>query len=613
MKRLLFPIFFLLSVLLIFCLASCGGTDAPGTGTTANEETTAPAEEVKKIEIVSNGKSDYRIVDMGQYDASYAGKLYEIRDTIEELTGCFLGTSNGNLKPEESGKEIVLAFRKGLTTADYFKNGGLNDYVITTVGNTIVIGGYNRLSILEAADLFIDLLRKSADGNNLIIDAPDIHGTASVFASVEKREKVNVCDNFAFSYYLGPNADAIVENEDILVKMKEAGITRVEIDGTNIENVQKAIELCDKYGLEVKLFIRILTHVCVWQDRDETDEERALVIDDRVKKYVDYYAGYDNVKEWFICDEPGEERMKYVRWMMEAFRKYAPDLPLTLNFICGNVTPDSSYLPLIEGTLDSMEYDILSYDRYPFRHSGSELKPILYDDPYYFENMVYIKQEAQLRGLSAAFIVQQYLPKSTEQIKHSIEEAQFRWETNMALAHGYQNISYFTYSYFADKQGWVSGVVDENNEITDDYYELLNGIKGLFPYGQYLYDKQFDMVYHVNTGETLSAPAYLPYGGLGEITTEDKAVLGFFTDDHGGKICYFVNYDMTSDGGISTYSLNDLNGAELEVFDPADGTWKPAETSENIAKNAEGGYEISLIPGAAELLRVLELRLTESN
>jgi hypothetical protein len=180
-------------------------------------------------------------------------------------------------------------------------------------------------------------------------------------------------------------------------------------------------------------------------------------------------------------------------------------------------------------------------------------------------------------------------------------EEQIRWEDNMCLAYGYQCVSYFTMHYHRDDPDdgkHAYGMFTPDWKPTRQYEAIANVAPKINSHGELLVSKKFEMVYHLNTDQTLGAPKYIPFGDLGEIEGEN-AVIGFFSD---GTFFVASNIFQAGDGTI-TVKFPEYNGVGLEWYDTSDETWKDAVACENITLT-DGVYELSLDVGDAEALRV---------
>ncbi len=175
MKR--FLCLFLISIMLVSCLGACGqatpgGTDttaAPLTdSTTAAPQTTAPVTTeavteapAPQIPIVVDGKTDYRIVRSKNADAETLNILIEIRNTMKKKLGVTptLATDlDGGTEAAAARVDILFGETAHPESKQALEQLNGSNYIITFVGNKLVINATGAKALQDAADAFIDLI-----------------------------------------------------------------------------------------------------------------------------------------------------------------------------------------------------------------------------------------------------------------------------------------------------------------------------------------------------------------------------------------------------------------------------------------------------------------------
>ena len=606
----------LLLAMLLLLPAFCGC----GEGKNGAENTAAGGpepENTEKMTIISGGESEYTIVRLDTYGEREIGYIEKLRAAIEEVTGVKLSYEDGYVKEgseDTTGKkQLIVGFCDALEPTDYLSGTGLYEYSVTTVGDRIVMSAWCDWLVGDAVDCFISVVRENGKEGELVIDRPAIFGKEADPENFEPSAR-NEKGKFVLTYYLGPSAEEICENEKILADMAALGITRLELDGSDPAAIRKACEMAAGYGLDVALFLRgrIGWSYC-YRSEEAGDMATQEEVDAVVKGIVDDFGDIENLVQWYLCDEPVVANYEAIRMVTDAFRRFDPERPALVNLLPAlsgegdyNLSVSDHYLDYVAGTYEKAGADFVTYDRYQFEDSGSGTA--VYQDNQYMKNLLGFGYEAARHGADPGVIIQQYGGGSPRLI---MDEEQFRWETNLVLAHGYKYIAYFTYGYYHGSDDALHGVLDENNEPNDSYAELKAGIEKSVPFGKYLAGKQLSMVLHLNTGEKYAAPEFFPYGGLCSIETDGAAVIGCFEDENGnenGKNEFFlVNYEWQSgaDAAVFVIDTEKNGGTALEAYDPFDGQWKPAEEVDGIALSGTA-YEITLLPGDAALIRFVD-------
>ena len=123
-------------LLLLIMLAACRteGETAPSTD---ESESTAEAEQIQKISIVENGKSDYVIIYPENGTRNERSFTLDLSNAIRQATKAKL-TYGSDKKTEPSEHEILIGNTSRSETAEAIKLMGDNDYIITVINEKIV-------------------------------------------------------------------------------------------------------------------------------------------------------------------------------------------------------------------------------------------------------------------------------------------------------------------------------------------------------------------------------------------------------------------------------------------------------------------------------------------
>ena len=234
-------------LLLLIMLAACRteGETAPSTD---GSESTAEAEQMQKISIVENGKSDYVIIYPENGTRNERSFTLDLSNAIRQATKAKL-TYGSDKKAEPSEHEILIGNTSRSETAEAIKLMGDNDYIITVINEKIVL--YARDDKKYEA-LLIDLFLNHTLKEDSIMVSSDLKLSAMIEASSSydikcksgKQISVNVtlsAKKSAPTIVLDKNGDGkngycieITQNVISLYKLN---------DGNRIEYARKYVDL----------------------------------------------------------------------------------------------------------------------------------------------------------------------------------------------------------------------------------------------------------------------------------------------------------------------------------------------------------------------------------
>lgn len=151
--------------------------------------------------------------------------------------------------------------------------------------------------------------------------------------------------------------------------LKELGLTQVELGHAHHNTVKRAIQACEKEGLN--LILQDLSRFGGFQNKDHVD-----ITEEDVKTLTEEIENYKCVKGFYVWDEPWKDKdiaeaTKQVEW----FCKYASD-KLALVAANPSYNPDYTwdnelYPYYIDKFCDTIQPSVLSMDFYPFSGDGS--------------------------------------------------------------------------------------------------------------------------------------------------------------------------------------------------------------------------------------------------
>ena len=184
MKRFsqLLALLLMLALLLVGCNQS---TDTPqDTSTTDTPSTTAPVAE--GLAIVTDGTANYRIVRGEKAEEGFTDVAIRVRRLIEDATGAKPEITTDWVKKgaelDHGSLEILVGPTDYSESTEALEGLGYGDYIITKIGNKIVINAWGEDSLDEAYAAFRDLIRENLQEDNLVLPADlKLTGTGNKF------------------------------------------------------------------------------------------------------------------------------------------------------------------------------------------------------------------------------------------------------------------------------------------------------------------------------------------------------------------------------------------------------------------------------------------------
>ena len=399
---------------------------------------------------------------------------------------------------------------------------------------------------------------------------------------------------FDITYYYGPHGLKMID-EEFIKKIAEAGFTSIPLENNAFYNNKIALELLDKYNLTCSALGDSRITGLVYNS-NATQEE----IDAIVAEVVEDYKEFDNIKGWWIMDEPGSGKFEILSKIVLAFRKYDPERTTMINLFPTYAndeqlgTQTQGYQEYLDRFVDEVRPHYLSYDHYHFLGNGEARYG-------FFVNLEYVRNKALESGLDPMQII--LLTK--HMVYADLSYDQIEWEVNTSLTYGMKRISYFTFILEQSliDEGWDNACMSYTGEIYPHYYDVQKISKWLLPLGTELYGKKSVGVYHVkkNAEEELEelCEEYAGYGDLGAINGTNF-LIGFFDD--GSFMITDKYYDKTEKESNVLEFVDITSG--LEYFDVESATWKDAESNGIVTRNANGRLEKSFDTAEGMLFRV---------
>ena len=393
---------------------------------------------------------------------------------------------------------------------------------------------------------------------------------------------------FEISYYFGPQGNNAI-NEEYWRMVAECGFTSVPLEHGSRANNKIALGMMKKYGLTCSAIYDSGMKSLLSIGKNLSDE----ALEKKVKEVVDYYAEFDNLKGWWLYDEPGSDKFEVLGKIVAALKKLDPEREVFIDLFPNYANAEKQllaedYADYVNKYLETVNPGYLCYDHYHFLKDKAPRKG-------FFSNFELIRTAALNKNIDYMSIV-----LLTEHGTYQdLTRSQILWEANMCLTYGAKRISYFTFILTPEliNLGWNNACMSHTGEIYPHYYDVQAVNKKIYPLGNELFNKASEAVFHLTSDASAlekETAAYTSYGKLGSVTG-DEFVIGFFND--GSFMITNKKYEE-GDAGKNALVFNDISSG-LEYFDVESATWKAY-----TAKNANGNYVFEAMGGEGVLFRV---------
>ncbi|MBQ8732005.1 MAG: hypothetical protein IJY82_04170 [Oscillospiraceae bacterium] len=378
---------------------------------------------------------------------------------------------------------------------------------------------------------------------------------------------------FDITYFHGPFANYVVR-EDVIAEIASSGMTLMPLHYETETNKQ-ALPILRRFGLRA-----IVSDPRIHRIYGADDIAGA---DAMAKEVVADYAEFDNIIGWDIVDEPNAKKFPILSAIVNAFRRYSPDLETVINLFPNYASAEqlgnSDYISHLEAFVNIVRPHLLSYDHYHFlgRQNRNEILDLEVDERErlirlsaettenrggFFENIETFRSVALKYDIDQMLIV-----LLTEHGPYrNLTIGELYWEVNMCLAYGMKRISYFTYwepSYDPHWQ-WTNAMCDTEGKKMQHWYDVREINAAISPAGRRLFNTTSEAVFHIGVPEE-GAKRFEGYGAISAIDGEN-GVIGFFKD---GSI-YLVNRDFISDNTFTIHANKPLSILSDDRFIAAD-------------------------------------------
>lgn len=301
------------------------------------------------------------------------------------------------------------------------------------------------------------------------------------------------------------------------------------------------------------------------------------------------YATHPALRGYHVMDEPGAGLFPALAKVVGGLKARDPGhisyLNLLPNYATGGQLGAPSYDAYVQGYLDQVAPQIVSWDYYPFLLSG--------DAPGFFENMAVIRA----RALAKQTPFWQFVQAISFVGHRATTEAEKRWVALQSLAYGATGIWYFTYwTPPQTAESFGDGIIAPSGEKTAQYAEVQRINRTFAAMSRYLAPATSRSVHHEGPLEAGALPR-VP-GSPVYVPSFAKLTVGVF-DVPGHTYALLANRDYTA--AVEADFVVPVAPDAVEVLDVATGAFVLAKT-QAAADGARG--HVSLPAGDGALLHL---------
>ncbi|MCC6679900.1 MAG: hypothetical protein IT445_03260 [Phycisphaeraceae bacterium] len=311
---------------------------------------------------------------------------------------------------------------------------------------------------------------------------------------------------------------------------------------------------------------------------------------ERFRQFVKMYPGGIG---WIINDEPNKgDEMRVTAEVIDWLRQEFPDM-----LVYSNSNPDTPTRHYTRQFVETVNPDVLMYDRYPFdKHSE------ISED--FFWNMAHVRELALEKCIPYWGFVQAYEDRGRRRLP---SESDLRMQTYAMLAYGYTGIAYFVYDLAVSE--FERAVLEVDGTPSPLYAPTAKLNPEVANLGRCLRMLTSTSVHYVPAADSACPEGTTPWQDQTMIieTPGCDGLIGWFTDDAGGQYFIFVNLkhgaDMSAEDGATTFRIRFGEPVTaLHRLSRESGQVEPItlETDETGAS----GFSLSLPGGTGDLFKI---------
>ncbi|MCC6681889.1 MAG: hypothetical protein IT445_13400 [Phycisphaeraceae bacterium] len=309
---------------------------------------------------------------------------------------------------------------------------------------------------------------------------------------------------------------------------------------------------------------------------------------------------------WIVNDEPGDEaEIRATAEVIDWLRQEVPDM-----LAYSNANPAA---PWRENEMQAfariIRPDVLMYDRYVFGDEGGTVEE-------FFWNMAFVRQIALARGVPYWTFVQAFEMKEDENPEENgrrlPSESDLRMQVFSFLAYGYTGLAYFVYD-LPGGGGFERGVLEIDGTPSPLYSSAAKLNPEVANLGRCLKMLTSTAVQYVPAQGAECPRGTTAWRGrtIDVVKPDCDAVIGWFTDDDGGRYFMIVNLkhaaNMTAEQGTETFRIRFGEPVtDLYRLNRESGQVEPVTLESD--KTGVRGFSLSLPGGTGDLFKIGDAR-----
>ncbi|NNC11188.1 hypothetical protein HII28_04755 [Planctomonas sp. JC2975] len=323
-------------------------------------------------------------------------------------------------------------------------------YTATAANGTPVVQWMSSDETVATVDQSGQVTAVGAGTAQVTLAEPASGKTAAIPVTVQDHVK-RAGDDFMITAFWPMTKDYV--NDEQFAALADAGVNFLQVvptsDLTDKSTQLKMAALAAKYGVQIGI-------------ADDRFGDLLSLSDDQIKAIVGEYKDIPGVGGFYVDDEPSDATA-YAR-VYKDMKEAAPDYYAHLNFLpSGSYGSDQNEANAMQKWVDLVgNDDYLMYDRYPFGWTANSL-----DYQGFLGNLDAVRQVGLRNDVKTATYIQSI--GVTNGFRRT-NAAEIRYETNMAMAYGYKQLSYFTWFSPTNRgEDFTTAIIAPDGTKTDLY------------------------------------------------------------------------------------------------------------------------------------------------
>ncbi len=340
------------------------------------------------------------------------------------------------------------------------------------------------------------------------------------------------------------------------------------------------IYLCDKMGLAYS--------VC---DQEGGEGGFLSMKKEEIISIVQKYENRAGLFGIYLRDEPHEEYTQYAE-VHRIIQEYNPHITPHLNLLppynFGGTEEHYTEYAAVAGGARRMQF--LSFDHYPF----------LWNDgfnPQIYESINMVRTAGLRYNADTGYYMQSMIIKNAYPLLY---ERELRYNASLGMAYGMKNFKWFVaLCPISSDEAFQTGIVKPDFTPADNHADLTATNRYIKNLGRYLGDSDAIEVYHTSSdyGAIMLPDTFLlqPVGNQSAIYSLYRA-----NDGSGRQHILVTNKTFRNQNDVTFSMTLTRDVGDISLYDPLTDETTP------ITPDANGGFSITLKPGAAALILLPE-------